>query len=229
MKTQFLITVLSFFLLLSCGNKDEEIITVKNRIQFGSYEANHDVYEASESFGEEPIDNNEQVIKIPVEIIGETSDKDRFFKVSLVKNEHTNMQTFKPLESTYTIAKNATKGIVPITIYRNKMVGSNMFELQLKLEETEDFKRGITEAQVFTIKYDNLLRKPFWWWILDEYLGAFQPEKYQKYLELYNEPLSNNEVRENKFKVLKKFKAVREFFVKNPQYKVSFPDVEWPV
>lgn len=225
-----IILLLGILVFASCSSDSEDFLYEGvDKIYFSDGETA--TYEKFYSLGELPMEENIFTVEVPVALLGKTSKEDRYFHLEVDEKQTTSLATFEKLESKYLFPKDTIAAVVKINLNRNKMLGTQNDTLTLVLKPSKDFALGIEEALHYTLIYNNILSKPFWWNRNDikKYLGGFRPEKYQKYLELYNKPITYSDISSHRLEVLKRFKKVKEFFDKNPQYNVHFPKIDWPI
>jgi hypothetical protein len=228
---KYIIGILTAVILFfsSCDKEEGKIYSEGSMVNFESIK-NQDYFSLKLSFGELPFSTQKITCNIPVSTMGNFSGKDRTYGITIDKELSTAPEnSYEALSDTYIIEADSLKGVIPITFNRANIKGEEDYILVIKINENGDLKPGVIESKSFRIEYNNYLAKPDWWDQLSAELGAYQQEKYQKYLEIYGEPIQGWQVSYMRYQVLKKFKVVKEFFDANPQYGVTFPDGSWGV
>lgn len=151
----------------------------------------------SYSFGITPLSVTEQVIEMPVKIIGAPTDAARSFKIEVVQ-EKTNAQEnvhFK-LPETLEIAKDSINGIVPITLIRENL-DTIHWQVTVRLVANDHFTpaSGVDEKMgtVGIITFNNIISKPNWidWqgnqtWP-DFKLGPWNPIVYVTFMDFFHQ------------------------------------------
>lgn len=215
---------LSTLLLNSCKEKESFPFKGADRINFGTNEIYY-------TFGTEAFSVHDKCLKIPVVVVGRKSEHDRSFAIEIDSEETTATKgkEFDDFPTNYNIKANEYKTEIPITIHRLKMSEEEVYKLVLKINAGKDFEEGIVENKKIVIAFTNRLDKPNWWNMLSEWLGEYNPKKYQKFIEFNGKPISKNDIYDNKYGILRIFKRVKIYFDEHPEFDVHFPDVDWPI
>ncbi len=183
------------------------------------------------SFGTEPFSVTDTTLRLRVEIIGSPQTADRHFKID-INEDRTSAKAglhYDEFPLDYLVEKEKCISEVPVTIHRLNLEADNVYTLSLSLVSNEDFGLGAVEYQRLTIAFTNRLDCPDWWNRLSYWLGEYNVRKYQKFIELFGRPISQNDINTNKYGILRIFKEVKIYFEAHPEFGVDFPDVHWIV
>ncbi|WP_290540489.1 DUF4843 domain-containing protein [Alistipes sp.] len=226
MKTtlRILLALLTAASAFSCNRSESFTYTDTARINFTS----DSLYF---SFGAEPFSITDTTLRIGVEIIGTPVGYDREFRIGIDASRTTAQAGihYDPLPSDPVLPAGASAMSLPIRIHRLRLEDDKVHTLSIYMEECANFKLGVSEYTSLRVCFTNRLDCPNWWNELSRWIGEYDIRKYQKFIELYGRPVSDQDIRENKFAILRVFKEVREYFARHPEYGVLFPDTEWPV
>lgn len=183
------------------------------------------------SFGELPFSVTDTTLSIGVEILGTAADHDRRFRIALDEDRTTARpdEHYDMPETEGTIKAGAVSSAVGLRIHRLSLQSDSAFVVALDVRESEDFGIGVVEYRSVAVCFTNRLDMPDWWSSLSQWLGEYNPRKYQKFIELWGSSITRDDITENKYTILRTFKQVKAWFEENPDYGVTFPDVEWPV
>ena len=146
--------------------------------------------------------------------------------------EHTTARQgdhYDALRELYTLPANASSAGVPVHVHRLNLDDETVYAVRLQLAETGDFRLGVAENRAVKVCFTNRLDCPGWWNELSKWLGEYNVRKYQKFIELYGRPITDKDIAENRYGILRVFRQVKAYFDENPEYGVLFPDVAWPV
>lgn len=220
------IALATLFMLSSCSEEN-----------VGAYNKNDGIYFEKDSlyysFGEKAANYIEHEFKIPVKVLGRKSNKKRAFLIEVIKEETTAIEGihYKPFEKTFIMDVDLVQAEIPVTLLRNKLGFEEDYNIVLKTISSEAFQQEIPSYSKFKLTFSNKLSEPRWWRSSSRYVGAFHPEKYQKFIEYNGKSLANtyNAFREREIYYLSIFKKVKEYFDKNPKEGIVFPDIVWPV
>lgn len=193
---------LSYYLLLSCcallWSCDQDIdfpYQGKDRIQFQHYTVDWNgnrIYSDSTlfSFGLIPSEVSKDTLKLPIEFLGNGSDKDRTYNVSIVTDSTTAVEGvhYLAFDSKQTFHANELMDTLYIVVLRDALSkdyvnGKNM-RLELKLEATDDFDLGLEGGIQRKIVFNDFMAEPTWWQSsLYGRLGFYHPAKWKFLIE----------------------------------------------
>lgn len=128
----------------------------------------------------------ETTMNVIVTLTGNTSDKDRAFKLDVV-SEETNVSA-ADYEIGSTILPAGKRSVtVPVKIKRNITdvdITKGNAKLTLTVGSTDELAAGIVEKNKFSIVWCDYLVKPDWWdAYIDYYVGAFTQARYKFILD----------------------------------------------
>ena len=183
------------------------------------------------SFGELPFSVTDTTLRIGVEIIGSPVGQDRVFDIALDRDRTTARigEHYDEPSTVGIIRAGASSGFVELTIHRLSLQSDSAFVVTLDMLPGEDFRLGAVEDRSVAICFTNRLDLPEWWPMLSQWLGEYNPRKYQKFIELWGGAITRKDINEMKYTILRTFKKVKEYFEEHPEFGVTFPDVDWPV
>ena len=211
-------------LAAACGYKESFPYSGDDRINFT---ADSPYF----SFGAEPFSVTDTTLIVGVEIVGSPREYDREYRIAL-DAEHTTARQgdhYDALRELYTLPANASSAGVPVHVHRLNLDDETVYAVRLQLAETGDFRLGVAENRAAKVCFTNRLDCPGWWNELSKWLGEYNVRKYQKFIELYGRPITDKDIAENRYGILRVFRQVKAYFDENPEYGVLFPDVAWPV
>ena len=183
------------------------------------------------SFGELPFSVTDTTLRIGVEIIGSPVSYDRKFYLKIDRNRTTDRipEHYDEPMPEGVIKAGASSGSVELTIHRLALQSDSAFVVALDMVPGEDFLLGAVEDKSVAVCFTNRLDLPDWWQMLSQWLGEYNPRKYQKFIELWGGAITRQDVNEMKYTILRTFRKVKEYFGEHPEFGVTFPDVDWPV
>lgn len=183
------------------------------------------------SFGKEPFAVQDTTMFIGVEIVGSPAPHDRRYRVRIDAEQTTAVADlhYDAFETDRTMPAEALSTTIPIRIHRLALDDETVYRLRLEMEPTDDFGLGVVEYRSVIICFTNRLDCPDWWNELSQWLGEYSVRKYQKFIELWGNPITSADVKENKYAILRTFKEVKAYFEAHPEYGERFPDVDWIV
>ena len=214
----------AFLLFAACGRDESFVYAGDQKISF----ADDSIYF---SFGAEPFSVMDTTLRLKVEIIGSPLPQERRFQISINPSRTTAREGlhYNALQPEYPMPSGKCISYVPVTIHRLNLDEDQVYTLSIDLEENGDFRLGVVEYQHLTIAFTNRLDCPGWWNELSHWLGEYNVRKYQKFIELNEGPVDQHDINTNKYGILRVFKQVKIYFEQNPQFGVTFPDVDWIV
>lgn len=106
----------------------------------------------------------EHIIEAPVRIIGEASDRDRFFTVSVIEDSLTTASPELYEIQEGVVPAGEFEGTLYVKVKNAEELDEETVSLHLEVAESEDFKRGNIESTDFTISWTNKVIVPDWRW-----------------------------------------------------------------
>jgi len=168
MKKIFYIALL---LLLTISCNKSELIQFDNTYSAVNFtpvdETNPDIYHFSFT---SIIDSDYIIAEIPVRIAGVISDKDRNFKVEVVKST-VGTSYFEVLEGI--VPANSYKGTLKVKIKNRPELRTNTDTLVLRAIENDSFKVGATENSIAKITWNDQLVKFSRWYFLSMFTTPY--------------------------------------------------------
>lgn len=218
--------ILFLVLFASCEGSDPIFYDNIGRVYFEKKQTNY-------SFGDQPLSVQEIIVNIKVGIMGQAASTTRQFRVEVDKENTTAIEgvQFEALPSEFEVLQDSIYGYIPIKLLRSGIDGlvEESVVLALKLVDGGDFVTGVKESLSTKLAFNNYLEEPIWWSWIGYYVGDYDPQKYQKYIEIHGSPIDDVYMGNNFLSVLSEFRQVAEFFDENPEFDVEFPEnVQWP-
>lgn len=131
----------------------------------------------------------EATVNLIVTLTGETSDKDRTFRLEVVDNE-TNVSSSDYEIGTTIMPAGKCVVTVPIKVKRTATgldLSKQAAKLTLRAGSTDDLIAGVTERNKYSILWCDYLTKPDWWdSMINYYIGPFSQARYQFMLDYAN-------------------------------------------
>lgn len=176
------ILFLSFLWNVSgCSKDDIKLYNDKDYILFTKY------IQDSTSFSFLAYPNVEQAeYKLEVKLIGLPSDKDREYKISVMKDYTDTPDGTYILPEKFVMEAGQVVDTCVIVFKKTPELSSVARRLTLCLEETEDFALGQADRLVAIINVSNIIFKPDWWNSTVErtWLGKYSDMKYELFIKI---------------------------------------------
>lgn len=136
-----------------------------------------------------PNDANTALLKVKLKLMGVASPTDRSYMVSEVLDETTAESGvhYEALGTQYVFPANETETNFELVLKRDESLREKTCRLVIKLDESGDFKEGLSGQQHFILNItDNLLVPPPFWEgnYLHYYAGPYHWKKCKKYIEI---------------------------------------------
>lgn len=185
------------------------------------------------NFGDKPVELERYTVKLPVGILG-TVALPGGMKVKIELDETASTapaEAYVDISAEITIPGDSVVGYVPVELVRAKIPEEDtVFKLVFHLRANEVFDLGIKENLRAVVTFSNYLAEPEWWPGLEDYfLGPYQPEKYQKLIELWGGPITVNDFYSSSALIVQKAKIMYNYFQEHPEYGMVFPEmIFWP-
>ena len=220
-------TILAMYLSVSCDENGDS----------GYYEDQDRVYFVEDSIicrlGEMSIDVEKYIVQVPVKVLGNNVGTERKFKVTLDRKLTTALENFyTALPEEFVVNKDSVNAFIPIELLRHRIDSDKdvTYRIVLKLEDNDMFGQGVQEKLQTKIVFSNYLQEPDWWYTFSTmYWGTYQPEKYQKMMELWGGPISYDDLSNSMIKVILCAKDMYDYFQQHPEFGMVFPEnIVWP-
>lgn len=185
------------------------------------------------NFGDKPLEQERYMVQLPVEILG-TLARSGGMKVKVELDEKAStapVEAYTGIPEEITIPEDSIVGYVPVELVRAGISEEDtVFKLVFHLKMNEDFDLGIKESLRAVVTFSNYLAEPDWWMGLEYYcLGPYQPEKYQKLIELWGGPITLDDFYSSSALIVQKAKIMYQYFQERPEYGMVFPEmIFWP-
>ncbi|MBD0824899.1 DUF4843 domain-containing protein [Aestuariibaculum marinum] len=153
------------------------------------------------TFAFEQPDVNELLIEIPIKVQGYPEAFAREVSVSVMDISTAIEGTHFSLPAKIVIPKDSVVGTVPVSLYRTADMKYEMYSINLKLNENENFTNNILENTMhsnverlvsyteFQLIVSDILTQPQYW--DDRYLGPYSDKKLYLWAEVLNIPVPN--------------------------------------
>jgi hypothetical protein len=105
-------------------------------------------------------------VKLPLEIAGYASERDRYYRLRVVADSSTAREGvhYEPLEERYAFRANRYHDSARIVFYNtDEELTRSTRRLYVEIEATDDFATGIWYKQRADIRFANIVRKPLIW------------------------------------------------------------------
>lgn len=177
-----LISVLVLLALMpSCKKDDIMRYGSGNHIQFNKSYADSSMF----SFLALPNEDEAQT-PLVIELVGNPSDKDRQYKISVADELTTATSQHYSLPSTFTLKANQTTDTAWITVKKLPDLAVKPVRLVLKIESTDELQYGQIDYCVSILNISNVIARPDWWNQTVEwyYLGEYSDKKYSLFIQV---------------------------------------------
>ena len=106
----------------------------------------------------------EYIIEVPVRIIGDSTDHDRFFQVAIINDSLTTAtdDLFEIQEGVVKAGK--FEGTLYVKVFNDEKLNTEKASLHLEIASSEDFRTGNVESNRFRIAWTNQVIVPSWRW-----------------------------------------------------------------
>lgn len=131
------------------------------------------------SFVTSPASKTEITMDITLFVMGNTSDKARSAKIAIVAAKTTAGSNQYTCPSQVIIPANSFSVTFPVILKRTSDLQTKTVRLYLNVEESPDFKVGVTERNHLLIKWNDILSMPKNWSELEPFFGTFSMVKYR--------------------------------------------------
>ncbi|MCW3466139.1 DUF4843 domain-containing protein [Chitinophaga nivalis] len=178
------------------------------------------------SFGMKPEQVIKDTAKIAVRVMGQRSDKDRQYRLSIDNDSTTaipgvHYEVLPPLQ---TFQKGIFEDTLRIVVLRSSLNGSHITQenrrLRLRMESSDDFDNGTKQGAAIDLYINNYLSEPRWW---KQYEGSglyyYHPEKWKILMTFHdNFKDPNKDYPMDANLVYSYFSSLRNYLIQNPTY-----------
>ncbi len=183
------------------------------------------------SFGTKWIDVESNIVKVPVQILGMTSNKDLRFSVRVNEELSTAKEgiNFNLESKSITLKKDSSLAYIPVELIRKGLATDKEGDMELVLEliDSKDVKVAQGLANRIHIKYNDYLEKPMWWdlWLPYYKQGEFSRILYLKYLSFFDYDINKFNASLGDFTgFLLIRQKVKNYFDEHPEYGITVED-----
>ncbi|MCR9011548.1 DUF4843 domain-containing protein [Gabonibacter chumensis] len=185
------------------------------------------------SFGDKPVEMTSYTVNVPVKILGLPAREGMKIRISVDGKATTApAEAYRAIPTELSVKKDSVMAYVPVELIRANIPSESdtTFRIVLRLEPNEDFGLGVKESLQTVVVFGGFLAEPEWWRGMQDYFwGPFQKEKYQKMMEIWGGPISNDDFMRKMAKVVTVAKEMYDYFQAHPEYGMEFPPfISWP-
>ena len=121
-----------------------------------------------------------------VELVGKPVDKDRTYKITVVKALSTASEANYSLPASFTFRANRTTDTAWFTLKKTTDISLKPVKLVLKLEASDELGVGQTDHAAAILYISNIIARPDWWDDKTEgrYLGEYTDKKYKLFIQV---------------------------------------------
>jgi hypothetical protein len=131
-------------------------------------------------------DKDEAQTPMPVELVGRPENKDRTYKIEVVKELTSATEANYSVPATFTLKAGHIADTAWITVKKTPDLAVKPVRLVLKIAATDDLGIGQADYAISIIYLSNVIAKPDWWDedVTDEYLGDYSDKKYKLFIQV---------------------------------------------
>ncbi len=209
---KYFILLLGLLSLFACKEDELELYKADNYLDFVQ---NSEKDSLSLSFFFHP---GKDEIKIPLEIAltGDLLNEDKEFKLSIDESSIATEDDVLFPEK-FVFGANKTIDTVYFTLKKSAKLESDTCKLVLRIDDNNNFKRGIKEYSLRKIYFTSVVSKPLWWDVEIEniYLGEFTPAKYN----LFCKVTGVSDLSDSKPSMIRQYALTfKRYLIDNPTY-----------
>jgi hypothetical protein len=167
--------------MLSCKKDTIDLYNGGNYIQFLRN------YTDSSLFNFLAVPNkDEAVTPLVVELTGEPVDRDRTYKISVVKELSTATAEDYSLPASFILKANTVKDTAWLNVKKSPAISVKPVKLVLRIEATEDLQVGQADHSINILYISNVVARPDWWDgnVESNYLGSYSDKKYLLFIQV---------------------------------------------
>lgn len=131
-------------------------------------------------------DKDAATVPLVVELIGKPENRDRTYKLSVVKDLSTAPEANYSLPATFTLKANRVADTAWITLKKTPELATRSLRIVFKVEATDEFKVGQVDFSASILYISNVIAKPNWWnsTVQSRFLGAYSDKKYKLFIDV---------------------------------------------
>lgn len=219
--------VMAVMLLSSCDKNGDS----------GYYEERDRIYFTTDSIicrlGEMPVDVKTYTVLVPLKVLGNLAPADRTFKMKVNRELTTAPDSYyTALPTEFVVDKDSVNVSIPVELLRSVIDPDvdMVYRVVLDLEENDVFGFGVQEKLQSRVVFSNYLQEPDWWYTFATmFWGPYQPQKYQKMMEIWGGSISFDDIMSSMVQVIMCAKEMYDYFQLHPEFGMEFPEeIVWP-
>ncbi|MES1250309.1 MAG: DUF4843 domain-containing protein, partial [Chitinophaga rupis] len=131
-------------------------------------------------------DKDQALTPMPVELVGNPVDKDRTYKIQVVKELTTASAANYSIPDSFTLKAGHIIDTAWITVKKTPDIAVKPVRLVLQIASSNDLKTGQSDYAVSILYISNVIAKPDWWDedVIDSYLGDYSDKKYKLFIQV---------------------------------------------
>jgi hypothetical protein len=131
-------------------------------------------------------DKDQALTPMPVELIGTPMDKDRTYKIEVVKDLTSAAAANYSIPDSFTLKAGHIIDTAWITVKKTPDITVKPVRLVLQIASSNDLKAGQNDYSVSILYISNVIAKPDWWdeEVTDSYLGDYSDKKYKLFIQV---------------------------------------------
>jgi hypothetical protein len=131
-------------------------------------------------------DKDQALTPMPVELVGMPMNKDRTYKIAVVKELTSASAANYSVPDSFTLKAGHIIDTAWITVKKTPDIAVKPVRLVLQIASSNDLKAGQAEYAVSILYISNVIAKPDWWDqdVTDNYLGDYSDKKYKLFIQV---------------------------------------------
>ncbi len=130
--------------------------------------------------------DNQATTPLAIELIGKPENRDRVYKLAVVKEATTAPEANYSIPATFTLRANRTVDTAWITVKKTPEIATKPVRLVLKIDASEDFRVGQLDRSLSILYISNVIARPDWWddTVEGRFLGDYSDKKYKLFIQV---------------------------------------------
>jgi hypothetical protein len=177
----YFILFIALVAALGCKKDDINVYDGGNYIQFTRS------YSDSSLFNFLALPNDDEgLTPLAVELTGLPADRDRIYKISVVKELSTASDANYTLPASFTLKANKVKDTAWLTVRKTPQISEKPVKLVLKIDATDDLQIGQIDHSAIILYISNVVARPDWWDdnVEGRFLGEYSNKKYLLFIQV---------------------------------------------
>ncbi|MHA4810226.1 DUF4843 domain-containing protein [Flavitalea flava] len=131
-------------------------------------------------------DKQEALTPMPVELVGPPENRDRIYKIEVVKELTSATDANYSVPVSFTLKAGHLTDTAWITVKKTPDLAVKPVRLVLKIVSSEDLKTGQSDYAVSILYISNVIAKPDWWDenMTDNFMGDYSDKKYKLFIQV---------------------------------------------